>query len=100
MAKGNCYSATSSGSRSSTDHLERLLDDLAALVEDGEVFTHIPDVTGYQGLQLQTEIRQRLLCRLSADTSAFRQSRSLVGDGCISRHEGHFANNLVPIKNL
>jgi hypothetical protein len=28
------------------------------------------------------------------------QSRSLVGDGCISRHEGHFANNLVPIKNL
>ena len=34
----------------SLDDFERLLHNLAALVEDGEVFAHVPDIPGYQGL--------------------------------------------------
>ena len=45
-------------------------------------------------------VKEHPLRRLWADGWCCGQSRSLVGDGCISRHEGHFANNLVPIKNL
>ena len=41
--------------------LKGLADHLAALVEDGEIFAHIPKVASDESLQLEAEIRQCLL---------------------------------------
>ena len=43
------------------NYLQRFLHDLTPLVDNREVFAHIPDVPRYQCLQLQTDICQRSL---------------------------------------
>ena len=42
-------------------HFESFLHHRIVLVEDGEVFTHVPEVAGDEGFQLHTQIGERLL---------------------------------------